>query len=75
LRITLETGRKHQIRAHMAQRNHPILGDTVYGGPPAPRLMLAAVELRLRHPADDRPLVFTIDPPSEFAKYAAPATK
>lgn len=27
----LETGRTHQIRVHMAYRNHPILGDTVYG--------------------------------------------
>jgi 23S rRNA pseudouridine1911/1915/1917 synthase len=30
--IRLETGRTHQIRVHMAHINHPVLGDTVYGG-------------------------------------------
>ncbi len=32
LRFTLETGRTHQIRVHMAERGHPIVGDAVYGG-------------------------------------------
>ena len=31
LRLSLETGRTHQIRVHLAWRNHPILGDAVYG--------------------------------------------
>jgi 23S rRNA pseudouridine1911/1915/1917 synthase len=31
LRITLETGRTHQIRVHMASIGHPVLGDPVYG--------------------------------------------
>ena len=31
VRCRLETGRTHQIRVHMAYKNHPILGDTVYG--------------------------------------------
>ena len=31
VRCKLETGRTHQIRVHLAWRNHPILGDTVYG--------------------------------------------
>jgi len=32
LRFTLETGRTHQIRVHMADHGHPIVGDPVYGG-------------------------------------------
>ncbi|OOG23642.1 23S rRNA pseudouridine(1911/1915/1917) synthase [Thioalkalivibrio denitrificans] len=38
LRVSLETGRTHQIRVHMAHIHHPIVGDPVYGG----RLKLAA---------------------------------
>lgn len=32
LKVTLETGRTHQIRVHMAHIHHPIVGDTIYGG-------------------------------------------
>ncbi|MDQ1901760.1 pseudouridine synthase [Paracoccus sp. WLY502] len=47
------TGRSHQLRVHMAETGHPILGDPLYATGTAadhPRLMLHAESLRLRHP-------------------------
>jgi len=41
------TGRLHQIRAHLAAIGHPIVGDRLYGGSPAPRLMLHARAIAL----------------------------
>lgn len=52
------TGRTHQIRVHAAASGFPILGDTLYDGTPAPRLCLHAEELKLNHPATDKPLRF-----------------
>ncbi len=45
------TGRTHQLRVHLAAIGHPIVGDLLYEGPTAPRLMLHAAELRFPHPA------------------------
>ena len=55
IRCRLETGRTHQIRIHLAEAGHPLLGDTAYGRrdvamPPAPRLMLHAAVLEIDHP-------------------------
>lgn len=46
------TGRSHQLRVHLASLGHPILGDALYGGAPAPRLMLHASGLALPAAAD-----------------------
>jgi 23S rRNA pseudouridine1911/1915/1917 synthase len=68
----LETGRTHQIRIHLSEQGHPLLGETVYirgfAGPllPAPRLMLHAAELGFAHPVDDRPMLFEDPPPADF---------
>lgn len=62
-RVELEplTGRSHQLRLHMQQLGHPILGDPLYAPPAiearAPRLLLHAAGLQLMHPATNQPLV------------------
>lgn len=68
----LETGRTHQIRIHLSECGHPLLGEDVYvrdyAGPliPAPRLMLHAAELGFLHPLDERPMHFVEPPPDDF---------
>ena len=56
------TGRSHQLRVHMQQMGHPIMGDPFYASGPAadaPRLMLHAEQLRLRHPDGGKGVRFT----------------
>jgi tRNA pseudouridine32 synthase/23S rRNA pseudouridine746 synthase len=53
MRLMPRTGRSHQLRVHMAEIGHPILGDPLYAHPDAaayPRLMLHAERLAFRHP-------------------------
>ncbi len=58
--LTLETGRKHQIRVQMAGLGHPITGDHKYGATtdPARRLALHSSELKFRHPVSGTPMNF-----------------
>jgi 23S rRNA pseudouridine1911/1915/1917 synthase len=68
----LETGRTHQIRIHLSEAGHPLLGETVYvrdfAGPwlPAPRLMLHATELGFVHPRTGKEIRFVEPPPEDF---------
>jgi 23S rRNA pseudouridine1911/1915/1917 synthase len=55
--VELRTGRTHQIRVHAAHLGAPVVGDTTYGGPAAPRVMLHAAHLAFTHP-DGRRLAF-----------------
>ena len=53
VRLMPRTGRSHQLRVHMAEIGHPILGDPFYATGPArdfPRLMLHSETLQFRHP-------------------------
>lgn len=61
LEVTLETGRTHQIRVHLAHLGHPVLGDRTYGGATEAaralglaRPFLHAVALAFPHPDDER---------------------
>jgi 23S rRNA-/tRNA-specific pseudouridylate synthase len=71
------SGRKHQIRAHLAARGLPILGDvryggaTVAGGAPVPRVMLHARALRLLHPVLGTPLDIGCPWPDDFRALVA----
>jgi 23S rRNA pseudouridine1911/1915/1917 synthase len=59
LRVRLETGRTHQIRAHLLAIDHPVLGDPEYGRPGAyglERQFLHAERLALAHPITGAPV-------------------
>ena len=74
LRLSPGTGRSHQLRLHLAAIGHPILGDPLYADEPAlaaaPRLLLHAETLTLRHPEGGRPITFAA--PCPFAEVPPP---
>ncbi len=64
----LETGRKNQIRVHMRELGHPLIGDRRFGATTDPigRVALHAAELGFSHPADGKPLHFESPAPQSF---------
>lgn len=77
VRCHLETGRTHQIRVHLADGGHPVLGDPLYGrssGDPVlreasadlGRQALHATLLAFDHPITGEPLRFETEPPDDF---------
>lgn len=71
LALELETGRQHQIRAHLEHIGHPIVGEPVYNrgarrGIAAPRPMLHAWKLAFDHPITGRRIAVEADPPADF---------
>jgi 23S rRNA pseudouridine1911/1915/1917 synthase len=70
LEITLETGRKNQIRTHLSEAGHPVAGDRMYGSTTNPlgRLGLHAKLLGFDHPGTGKHVVFTAPVPSAFTK-------
>ncbi|VTS21501.1 RNA pseudouridylate synthase [Streptococcus pseudoporcinus] len=71
LELSLETGRTHQIRVHMAYIGHPVAGDPLYG--PRKTLkgngqFLHAQTLGLTHPSSGELMTFSAEPPAIFLK-------
>lgn len=66
-----ETGRRHQIRAHLYHVGHPVLGDARYGSPESAalchRLMLHALEISFAD-RDRSPVVIRVEPPPSFSE-------
>lgn len=70
LEVTLETGRKNQIRAHLSEAKHPIVGDQFYGSTvnPLARLGLHAKLLGFVHPESGEKMTFTSPVPKVFGE-------
>ncbi|MBI5157451.1 MAG: RluA family pseudouridine synthase [Acidimicrobiia bacterium] len=74
LRVTLETGRTHQIRVHLAAIGLPIAGDRVYGkAVGSPRVFLHAARLVFEHPVTGAPIEATSALPPDLAAALAAA--
>ena len=68
LDVTIDSGRKNQIRVHLGEKGHNIIGDDKYGNPSNPlgRLGLHAYELVIKHPFTGKVMKFTASMPKEF---------
>ncbi len=78
--VSLETGRQHQIRLHLASLGLPVLGDKVYGASGAPRAPIAAHRqmlharlLAFSHPVTGQPVRVESPLPADFAQALADA--
>jgi RluA family pseudouridine synthase len=68
LELTLITGRKNQIRVHLADLGHPVVGDKKYGAKtdPIKRMALQSYALAFTHPTSGLPMEFTLELPGKF---------
>jgi 23S rRNA pseudouridine1911/1915/1917 synthase len=75
LELTLETGRKHQIRVQLAARGHPVLGDRKYGPRTdlTTKLALHSCELRFQHPVSHLPMHFRSPIPARMRALTRPS--
>ncbi len=77
LELTLDTGRTHQIRVHLAHLGYPVIGDATYGKRGAgfweplgvTRQLLHARQLTFRHPGSQRELSVTAPLPEDLARW------
>ncbi len=70
LKVSLETGRKNQVRVHCKDLGHPLIGDEKYGAQTNPirRLGLHAWVLAFKHPVSGEPLRFETTIPEKFLR-------
>jgi 23S rRNA pseudouridine1911/1915/1917 synthase len=82
--VELETGKTHQIRIHLSEAGHPVVGEAVYirdylahGATPlpSPRLLLHAETLGFIHPVTGQPIKLSRPPPPEFLRATDPLRK
>jgi len=66
LDVHIETGRKHQIRRHLANIGHPIVGDKLYGTKSNSGLQLLAYRLEFVCPVTRQPLIIELDKKLQF---------
>jgi tRNA pseudouridine65 synthase len=81
LELAPQTGRRHQLRRHLATESHPIVGDSTYGKGRhnrwfrerfgVQRLLLACTRLELAHPRTGKPLLVEAPLAREFAELVA----
>ena len=79
LEVTIETGRTHQIRVHLASIGHPVVGDTLYGAPRELRAktgvlglgrnFLHAAKLEFQHPITGESLAFSVGLPAGLEEF------
>ena len=72
LDVTMETGRTHQIRAHMSHIGHPLAGDTMYGPPQQemPRHALHCRQVRFVHPVEPKTISADAALPQDMLTFA-----
>jgi 23S rRNA pseudouridine1911/1915/1917 synthase len=81
IEVELLTGRTHQIRVHLAEQGHPLLGDALYGGKAGKRpdiierQALHAWRLAFAHPVTGKALRFEAELPADYRKAQAALTK
>ncbi|MBF0545775.1 MAG: RluA family pseudouridine synthase [Candidatus Riflebacteria bacterium] len=71
VKVTIKTGRTHQIRVHMSYIGHPIAGDVLYNGKKFPgetKLFLHSKRLSLKHPILGKQMEWETPLPTEFEK-------
>ncbi|MBR9985746.1 MAG: RluA family pseudouridine synthase [Desulfosarcina sp.] len=74
LEIQLLTGKKNQIRVHLAEKGHPIVGDKKYTQGAKGRLALHALSIRFKHPFTNQEMTFETKMPDYFLTFFSDPT-